>query len=308
MSAAEAPIFAATEVHARDDEGERGASRGRVVGLNLASGAGIVAIVGTPEDGTLALASAASGHCPPLRGAVTVFGQAPSTSGSIRARIGVLPYTPRLPRGATVGQALALALRARRQTDGIDAVLDPLGLSALHARRTASLSYAETRALELALALTTPAPCLLVLHEPGCDVALIETPELYRRIRASARAGVCVLVTTSSIADARALGDRIARLDRGVLTWSTPTTTPIELIATVHAGLHELAAALEQFPEIRAVAWQEPATGPSTLRVRGAELDPCALCLTLAIAASGAVVESITPAAPASSSIGAPRP
>jgi ABC-2 type transport system ATP-binding protein len=310
MNASDLPILTANQLHARDAEGERGASRGRVTCLDLELGPGVFAIVGAPEDGTLAVTGAACGRYPPLRGKLTVLGQSPSKSAAIRARIGVLSSTPQLPAAATVRRSLELALRARGESgSAIDAVLDPLGLSSLHARRTTSLSYGETRAIELALALTNPAPRLLVLHEPGCDLALLRLGDLRERLAALAHAGVCVLVTTSSSADARALTDRVAQLTRGTLTWPLAADeAPSELVVTVRAGLRLLAAELERCPDITALAWQEVDAARAVLRVRGAELDACALALTLAIDASGAVVEAITRASAAWPRAGAHRP
>ena len=109
-------------------------------------------------------------------------------------------------------------MRARGETgDRFDAVLDPLGLSRLQARDPRTLSFAEQRAVELALALSTPAPLLLALHEPLCDVALPLLDALHLRLREAAASGACVVVTTSSPADARALADHVIVLHQGVI-------------------------------------------------------------------------------------------
>ena len=178
------------DVHARDAAAPGGKARGSITETTALLGAGVHAFLGAPEDGLIALVDVLSGQRRPTRGQVRVVGVDPASTPSIRARIGALGPDPRLPPAPTVGDAVRLALQARgERVPRIDAVLDPFGLGALHARPPRTLSFAEARAVELALALTTPAPLLLVLYEPLADVALPAPERVRLLLRDLARAG-----------------------------------------------------------------------------------------------------------------------
>jgi ABC-2 type transport system ATP-binding protein len=176
------------------------------------------------------------------------------------------------------------------------------------------LSFAETRAVELAIALSTPSPLLVVLHEPLADVAINLLGIVRERIRQLAASGACVVVTTSSPADARALGDGVFVLHRGAVTSEAASSTALPnvsplLVAWVrplepHDGLAPirlLAGALAAHPEISSVASKDDPTSSlqaSELRLSGTDIDVCALALADAATEVGAVIESIAPASP----------
>ncbi len=323
-----------TRVHARDAAGPNGRARGAVTALTLSLGPGIHTFLGAPEDGTLALFDALTGARRPLEGKVTLAGQDPFSTAYIRARIGSLAPEPRLPPAPSVGAAIRLALAARGEVSHrFDAVLDPLGLSGLHARRPGSLGFAEVRAVELALALTTPGPLLIVLHEPLADVAVAQIGAIPRRLRELAAAGACVVATTSSPADARALEGRILVLHRGFLVREAVgggaglALGEVEITAWVRdvpgePGVRELAAALTRRPGVHRVTWDDGAragspvraldsesiagagpsragrAGPSLVRVRGDSADACAEALLDAAVESSVVLDAIAPTSP----------
>ena len=298
------PILVTDRLHARDAAGPFGRARGAVSAVSLALGAGIHAVLGAPEDGTLALFDAITGARPPQRGRVFVAGRDPGRTSYVRARIGALSPEPRLPSAPTVRAAVRLAMRARGESgDRFDAVIDPFGLSHLHARSPRSLAFAEERALELALALSTPAPVLVVLHEPLADIALARPEILAQRLRDLARLGACVVITTSSPSDAQALADRVIVLHRGVVARESVSgeglvlAAPIELTAWVREGARELAAALSRRPEVSAVAWEDAAEsgwpGAAAVRVRGDQAEACAMALAEVAVEVGVEVEAI---------------
>jgi ABC-2 type transport system ATP-binding protein len=298
-------------VHARDTAGPKGQPRGSLQGLSLGLTDAVHVFLGTPEDGTLALADVLSGAERPMRGRVLVEGRDPAKHARIRSRIGVLSAMPRLPAAPSVDASVGLAMSGRgERAHRFDAVLDPFGLSALHSRSLRSLSYAEARAVELALALTTPGVRLLVLHEPLVDVATGALPLVRQQIRAAVLVGACVVVTTSSPADARALGDRIIVLERGAVARvvggeGVGLASPEgELVVWVKAaaagpGVRQLAAALSARAEVRAVAWDDPGqqSPGGMLRLRG-DLDAIALAVADATLETGVVVEAMTTVAP----------
>ncbi|APR80661.1 ABC transporter ATP-binding protein [Minicystis rosea] len=301
------PIVVFEGVHARDTAGPRGRARGALSGLSIALTPGVHAFLGTPEDGMLAFLDVVTGARAPQRGRVTVAGHAPADTAFVRGRMGVLGAEPRLPSARTVREAVRLAMRARGESgDRFDAVIDPLGLSHLHARDPRSLSFAEERAVELSLALSTPAPILLVLHEPLSDTAVGKPALVAARLREIAMAGACVIVTTSSPADARSLADRVLVLERGVVVRQAiageglALPAPVELVAWVRDGARVLAAALARRPEVQAVAWEEangdageawPAA--SAVRVRGAVAEACAVALAEVAVETGVDIEGI---------------
>jgi ABC-2 type transport system ATP-binding protein len=308
-------IVAFQSVTARDVAGPGRRARGTLNGISFSLGSGVFAFVGAPEDGTLALVDVLSGTRAPLRGRVTVAGASPARSGSLRARIGVLSSEPALPSAHTVDELVRIAQHARGQTSVRSAdVLAPLGLEYLASRNPRSLSFTETRAVELALALSTPSPVLVVLHEPLNDVAINLLGLVRERIRQIAASGACVVVATSSPADARALGDDVRVLHRGVIAAEAtgasalPHVSPL-LVAWVRpieqdeglAPIRLLARALAERPEISSVAWNDQ-TGSSSqaseLRLSGNDLDACALALADAATEVGAIIEAIAPASP----------
>jgi ABC-2 type transport system ATP-binding protein len=310
-----APVVAIERAHVRDAAGPAGRARGGLTGASIALGPGVHAFLGTPEDGTLALVDLVTGARAPVRGRVRVSGQDPARTSFVRARIGALAAEPRLPDASTVRAAVRLAMRARGETgDLFDAVLDPLGLSPLQARDPRSLSFAETRAVELALALSTPAPVLLLLHEPLAEVALPRLELVPRRLREVARSGACVIVTTSSPADARSLADHVVVLHKGLIAREARGGAGLVLTdhITLHAwvrtgdggephtpGARELAAALSLRPEVRAVSWSEQTGEPSRVDIRGDHAESCALAVIESCLVTGVEIEALVEDPPA---------
>jgi ABC-2 type transport system ATP-binding protein len=291
-----------------DAEGPRGLPRGRVASADLFLGPGLHAVLGTPEDGTLALAGALAGERAPLAGRVLVAGHEPSRRAAVRARIGAATARPLLPDAPTVERVVALALAARGASPGAArALLAGFGIGDLAPRRPATLTFAEARAVDVALALSAPAPLLVMVHEPFADVALPDPGLVRARLRELAQAGVCVVVTTSSPGDARSLGDGILLLQAGAFTravdgagvalvpgHAAPLVAYIG-VAPGAAAVRELAAALARRPEVREVAFDDArADGQlARLRVAGDDVDACALALAELAAAAGVAVASI---------------
>ena len=302
-------------VTARDAAAPRRRARGTLTSVTVALGAGVFAFVGAPEDGTFALFDAITGARAPLRGRVTIAGALPTRSAPLRARIGTLAPEPVLPASRTVAEAVDMAQKARGEAQARPMeVLASLGLEHLAARNPSALSFAESRAVELALALSTPSPLLVALHEPLADVAVNLLGVVRERIRQLAASGACVVVTTSSPADARALGDDVIVLHRGAIASGMasadvlPGTVPLLVAWVRHAEQHEglapirlLARVLSARPEISSVAWndnQDASSQASEIRLSGRDIDACALALADAATEVGAVIEAIAPASP----------
>ncbi len=309
------PIVVLDAVTARDMAAPRRRARGALASLSVSLGPGVFAFVGAPEDGTIAISEILTGARAPLRGRVLVAGEVPTRSKRVRARIGVLGSEPQLPAARTVRDAVTIAQQARGQALARPMeVLTPLGLDHLGLRDPNSLSFAENRAVELAIALSTPAPLLIALHEPLADVAINLLGVVRERIRMLAESGACVVITTSSPADARALGDRVFVLHRGAILSTSDAADPLPgsaplLIAWVRpaepneglAPVRVLARLLAERPEVSSVAWSDKHDSPphaAELRLSGSDLDACALALADAATEAGAVIEAIAPASP----------
>lgn len=304
------PIVVMERVQARDAGGPRGGARGTLADVSVMLGAGLHAFLGAPEDGTFAIHDVLSGARAPQRGKVTVAGFDPARTSFLRARMGVLPPEPRLPAARTVRDAVRLAMRARGEAaDHFDAVIELLGLRDLHARDPRALSFAEERAVELTLALSTPAPVLVLLHEPLADVSPARPGVVASRLRELAEAGACVIVTTSSPADARALADQVLVLHRGRLARASHAgeglalPAPADLTVWLREGARALAAALSARPEVTSAAWEDPSAtsawpGAACVRLRGPDEAALALALADTVAAEGVDIEGIERRAP----------
>ncbi|HEY4118576.1 MAG TPA: ATP-binding cassette domain-containing protein [Byssovorax sp.] len=309
-------LVALEVLHASDAAGPRGKPRGRLTGASAVFGDGVYAVLGAPEDGTLALANVLSGARKPTRGRVIVAGRDLTKLGVSRARIGALDVEPRLPPAALVADAVRAALVARSDPRAFDAILDPLGLSSLHARRAASLSFAEARAVELALALSTPAPVLVSLHEPFSDVALADPHVVNQRARDLAAAGACVVITTASAADAAAVADRVFVLRGGAFAFDVAAGAALgdrgalaEIVAWVTAGdagadvAQAFRSALAGADGVLGVAWDDAGDGALTVRVRARDGASGARALVDAALASGVDLEGFAPTSPSLASV-----
>lgn len=296
-----------------DGLGRRRTPRGRIVAAELFLVSGVHVMLGQPEDGTLALVEALSGARAPEHGDVLIAGAPPSRDAAIRRRIGTLGPVPRLPEARRVRDAVGLALAARgEQRSEVASVLAPLGLEALGARPSESLSYAEARAVELALCLSTKNPAVLILFEPLSDIALPDPGLLVPRLRAAADAGACVVIATSSPADARTFGDSIYLLRGGRFVRALPgdgvalaAPHSLPLVAWVEpatgaTSLRALVAALAVRSEIDHVRWDVASHGGGVVEVSGPDVDAVAVAIAeeatnhgVSIAAIGSAVPSL---------------
>jgi sodium transport system ATP-binding protein len=193
------------------------AADGRVTGLLGPNGAGktttlrLIAGLLRPQEGEVRIDGVVVGE-QPLRA---------------RARLGVLPDEAGLYQRLTVREHLAYSaalqgLRGPAAAHAIERVAALLGLEPLLERRAAGFSRGERQRLALGRALVHDPPNLL-LDEPtnGLDVAANRA--LRATIRALAREGRCVVVSSHVMQDVAALCDDVVVLKSGrVLTEGTP--------------------------------------------------------------------------------------
>lgn len=296
-------VIVLRNVVARDRSGARGAPRGSLAGASLELGAGVVAILGSPADGAIALYDVLSGHRSPERGDVRVDGKDPAHDSMTRRRIGSVGLSPLLPAARTVADAVAVALEANGSQAGARGVLEALGLVALADRAPHSLSSAEARAVELAIALGTEAPSLIVVHEPFSDIARSADETMAALERAGRTA--TVIVITSSPDDARRF-ERVLVLTRGFLARESTGAHPslgsplaCHLVVWVGSGARELAAALAGRDEVASLILSADAPGGlAVVRLAGTDMKALALALADAAVQTGAEVEAVREMAP----------
>lgn len=300
------PILLLEHVAHADHAGERGRARGSLIDASLRHGLGVLAVLGAPEDGSLALTDVLSGRAAPRRGSVRVDGRDPARDASLRARLGFLGHDAELPRVGTVAQLCLLVSSAWATPAPLRASIEALGLGALLARAVSSLSYAETRSVELAIALAAPEPRLVVLFEPYLDV-VVERARVEAAIAELAtRAGVVVL--TASPRDARSF-ENVLVLDRGRFARSSGAGKGelggpfgVQLHVSVERGARALAAALTSSDALDSLALElgspSEAEGAGRLRLVGADGVRLGRALAVAVCASGARVEAVVESAP----------
>jgi len=281
----------------------RRARAAQLAPIDLALGPGVHALVGTPADGTLAIAKLIGGFEPCASGRVTVAARDPARDPLVRGRIGATLDVPRLPGAGRVRDLLTDvdALRGQATTA---AMLAAMGLSHWSDRKLAGLSHWERRALDLALALGTTQPLALVLTEPGADIAPLDRQSLRAALWRAGDDGACVIVVTASMSHAVEFAGTLHLFERGrvtrrVLADDTGALVPgrgVELRVDVDLP-RLLVAALADEPGIAGIEWDEQ-RHRSLLSIRGPDLDGVALALARAAVASGASVRSIAPIAP----------
>ncbi|HTV18554.1 MAG TPA: hypothetical protein VMG12_07780 [Polyangiaceae bacterium] len=264
--------------------------------VSLRASAGLHVILGDESDGAGALVELCAGVRTPRRGRLTLDGQAPSTSPLCRRRIAsLLPVEEPTPLTKGDVRAWLAELTPLRGLER-DAVLERCSVAPDRSMR--SLSSAERRELACWVALAQPDAALWVLHDPLAACGAGQREHVLARIAELARASI-VLVTTTSIAEVRALGGRCQRLDRGLLeplaegeaqraAW---LGSPGACLTLEAAAPRELLPALAEQPDIHELRYDED--GGGRILVRGADAERLALAVARAIASSGVEVRSL---------------
>jgi ABC-type multidrug transport system ATPase subunit len=271
--------------------------------LDFMLGAGVHAVVGTPADGTLAIAKLVGGIEPPRTGDVIVEGRAPARDPNLRARIGVTLEVPFLPQASRV-RDLMNKIDSLRGGETASAALSDFGLAHWSGRKMETLSHREARALELVIAVSTIDPVALALTEPGAGVAPLDRQVLTALLSRAAAAGACVIVITASMSDAVEYASTIHLLERGSITRWVPVHEAGALVPgrgimlRVEVDLPRLlVAALADDPAVIGIDWDQQ-EHRSTLSLRGDDVDRLALAIARAATSTGASVRSIAPVAP----------
>ncbi|MFO0547609.1 MAG: ABC transporter ATP-binding protein [Polyangiaceae bacterium] len=305
-------VVVATQVFARDALGPKGAPRGSVGGVSFTLDKGTFAILGTPEDGTLAFAAALSGQRRIDRGRLTVAGRDPAASAAARARIGYVALDPALPPARDVAGSIAIATSVTNSTKAALDALERLGGAALSRRTPTSLTAPEARTVELAIAVATPELSLLVVVEPFSDLAGASVAAVRGELDAVAARGAVLVVVTSSPHDASQF-DRVYVLHRGAFVRASQAPhgelglrAGLELALWVDTEARALAGALGKSAAVRSLTVdltgadspEKTQAAGGVLRVAGDDADALALAVADAVTATGAVLTGLTQGAP----------
>jgi ABC-type multidrug transport system ATPase subunit len=295
MSSEPQAVLQLARVHGRDAQGPLGKALGRLHGVTLLMYPGVHAVLGQPSDGTAAFTELCAGRSGPRIGTILVDGHEPHRSPRCRRRIGSLLSRPELPGTGRVIDSLRLVGRLR----GVDveSELAHLGAATLAERPLSSLSRSEARAVELTVALATPAPLVVVLQEPFGAVGPIDGAAVRQRLRALGESGTCVVIGTNTPRDVEGLADHLHLLDRGRLVASDaelgwPTLGGRQILLWIEgrdgAGARSLASALSRRPELCGVAWEQPTPAGAPLVVaRVTDVADGALAIAETVAEQG---------------------
>lgn len=271
------------------------------VPLHFSLPSGLHTVLGSPADGTIAIAPLAAGMIRPRSGKAAIDGQNPYVEPKLRARMGATAWEPVLPDSGGVEQLLRACERIRKSA-AIE-MLERLGLGRLRNRRIGSLSFDEKRALDLAMALATPEPLALVLTEPFANVAGANRAVALDAISKAAWAGACVVLATASVADAVEVGGQIHLLEAGRITRTLDALDAVALpgrdveLSVITADPRELAGALTGDEAVSSVVW-DAKRSESLVSVRGPDLDRVAFAIASAARLVSAHIDSISPVAP----------
>lgn len=198
-----------------------GGSRVLGEGVTVSFEPGVTCLVGENGAGKTTLLRALATLVRPTSGTVRYRGRdvwADSAARhDLRAALGWVPQTTRLPRAATPATAVSYAAWLKKVADP-NAVADTLALCDLHARRDrpiGRLSGGEQRRVLLAMGLVG-APGVLLLDEPtaGLDPAQRET---FLAIVTGGDSDRVVVLSTHLMEDVARAADHILLLDEGAL-------------------------------------------------------------------------------------------
>ncbi len=223
----------------------------RFGGIVALDGAGIVArpgqitaLIGPNGSGKTTLLNVCSGFQTPSGGRVELAGvDVTRRSPHLRARAG-LARTFQHPvvftdltgaenvmageladRPSSVAAAFRLPSSRRHEraaAERAEAMLHALGVEQLVERPAAKSSLADSRILDLARALALD-PLVLLLDEPAAGLGLDDIAVLEALVRATADAGVAVVLVEHDVAFVARLADRVFALDLGrVIAEGTP--------------------------------------------------------------------------------------
>jgi ABC-2 type transport system ATP-binding protein len=175
----------------------------------------VTALLGPNGAGKTTTIGCATGLLQPDTGTVRVLGEDPWRAGAeLRARVGVMIQDGGLASGATALQLLRYGAELYADPLAVDEVAEHLGITEFGGTLVRRLSGGQRQRLALALAIVGR-PELVFLDEPtaGMDPAIRRT--VRDLIRALARTGTAVVLTTHLMDDVEGLADQVVVISGG---------------------------------------------------------------------------------------------
>ena len=251
----------------------QGAALAQLRSAELELEAGRYVVLSSEADALSSLISITAGRERPRHGLVLLDGVAPASTPGARRKIAALFAEEALPPAPTVAASVARALAARGADPGsARALLSDAGLAPLADLPERLLGPREARSTALALALAHDSAELFALHEPLATL-LASSFVLAALARHTAR-GALVLSTTTSAADANALGGHWLCIELGRLRALAATPRlgagPWQQVLVETSDRRKLSQLLHESPLGLST---ELGTSPNALKVTGPALD-----------------------------------
>lgn len=236
--------------------------------LTIRCGVGLTVLVADQRATLGRLLDIAAGARRPRRGRASLDGEDLYTSPEARRKLGALLAEEALPPRASVRESAQLALALRKPGADAEALLVEWGLGPLLGANPERLRAEQRRAVALCLALATPHAAALVLCDPLALASLLDPARIRDACwRAATRA--VVVVGTTALEDAAALGGELELILRGRLAEAGPYARGLAHEALVRSGHSaQLAELLRADPDLE-VSF-DAARCPRELFVRGA--------------------------------------
>ena len=194
----------------------------------------------------------------PAAGAVEILGTTwEADPVGLRRRTGAVLQDTRFQDRLTVAETVRLFRSFYPTGLAVDEALDLVDLAGEARRRVCVLSGGQRQRLAIATAVVG-APELLFLDEPTVGLDPISRKRLWALIGELRRRGATIVLSTHYLAEAEALCDRVAILDRGRLVaegtprdLARPAAGPVRVTLRASRPLAE--AALARLPAVRRV-------------------------------------------------------
>ena len=175
----------------------------------------IVALLGPNGAGKTTAIAILLGLRRPDAGAARLFGGDPRQPAS-RRNVGVTPQETTFPATLRVREAIALVRAHYQHSLPAETLYERFELGRLVTRQFGGLSGGERRRVGVALAFAGR-PQLVVLDEPTSGLDRDARRAVWSAIRAHARDGGAVLLTTHQLEEADALAERVVLIDEGTI-------------------------------------------------------------------------------------------